>query len=246
MEFRWEVGKWPGASSETAAIWGLHFPLAHFTHLDLSTPRMFFCGEKWAFPLQQEIRETRNENLKTLPVGTQQVTSCCYLRLIYDLKNPRKVLCYQKLDTFSIWPGSSCLQSWPQLLTVDACHRTPCARRAPRALVNSANACPGGAMSQVWHPSDATNILHVRKLQICQDDTPPSPVAPITRWTLLAGLPCHVGWDEEQLGYSQRCGHLRRDGTHLATPGTAGAVDALLFAAPPALVIPSASYTSRV
>ena len=40
-------------------------------------------------------------------------------------------------------------------------------------------------------------FLQVHKLQICQDDTPSSsPVAPITRWTLLAGLPCHVGWDE--------------------------------------------------
>lgn len=87
--------------------------------------------------------------------------------------------------------------------------------------------------------------LQVHKVQICQDDTPSSsPVAPITRWTLLAGLPWLPGWDEEQLGYSQRW-HLRRDGTHLATPGTTGAVDALLFAAPPALVIPSASYTSR-
>lgn len=75
--------------------------------------------------------------------------------------------------------------------------------------------------------------LQVHKVQICQDDTPSSsPVAPITRWTLLAGLPWLPGWDEEQLGYSQRW-HLRRDGTHLATPGTTGAVDALLFAARP-------------
>lgn len=154
MEFRWEVGKWRNQPLRRPQQFEDSTFLSHISRTWTLALPAFFGGAIGLFHSNRKSGriETKTSTLslwghsKSLPVVTWD--------FIYDLKNPRKVLCYQKLETFSIWPGSSRLQSWPQLLTVDACHRTPCARRAPRALVNGANACPGGAMSQVWHPSN--------------------------------------------------------------------------------------------
>lgn len=111
MEFRWEVGKWRNQPLRRPQQFEDSTFLSHISRTWTLALPAFFGGAIGLFHTNRKSGRIETKTSKLSLWGHSKSLLVVTSDFIYDLKNPRKVLCYQKLESFSI-------MTWIFMLTI--------------------------------------------------------------------------------------------------------------------------------